>query len=599
LKALRIEAHSLQRYKEVSYKLENKVIELTQDLTAKVEEIKSIEKEKLTLEQQILYWQEKYNTEKEHRIKLEEEVAQLKSEKEKQEEEYQQELKNIAAENQAKITEIKKEKHAQKASLDQALETITKLEAESQKLNSKIEEREASDRKLSQTGEMSLPQLHRENETLNAQLLMVLKQLAIMKEHNIVLDPGLVSLLKEKNFLENQEAEKRKMERERSRDIASLVDEIEIVAEAEYQKEIVNKLILQNKPPVLVKGKVNPREQILYPAHIIGLVFRHMFDNNLFEKLPTFMTEVMHSIQAIQQKAEDTRSLVYWLSNVDELRAIVSSFDPSARKDQRGVKVQPGGPKSLSKVMNDITLLAGNLVYQILKRTKDYIEKMVVSAILEHEGLPGVKRPRALLKTPVHSGPQFTPQILLIYLGELTQYLNDFYLQEELAKSIMGDIIYYINASAFNNLLVRKDLCTSRRGVQIQYNVTQIEQWCTQQGFSEVTMHLSIISQAAKLLQLKMRGQTDIDFVLDFCFLLNPTQIHKILSMYRDDETEKGVPPALLEYVSRKVVKTNEELTIDTEANRDFAPPPPKTIMKINKYLPADLTFTSIKIHVD
>jgi len=51
-RALRADANSLQKFKEVSYKLENKVVELIQTITAKENSIKTLEEERLTMEQQ-------------------------------------------------------------------------------------------------------------------------------------------------------------------------------------------------------------------------------------------------------------------------------------------------------------------------------------------------------------------------------------------------------------------------------------------------------------------------------------------------------------------------------------------------------------------
>jgi len=72
-----------------------------------------------------------------------------------------------------------------------------------------------------------MEELLKENEYLNSQLNLVLRHLSILKDHDIVLDPALVSLLKEKNVagaaskppkegrLESKEKEK---EKEKPRD---------------------------------------------------------------------------------------------------------------------------------------------------------------------------------------------------------------------------------------------------------------------------------------------------------------------------------------------------------------------------------------------
>ena len=87
--------------------------------------------------------------------------------------------------------------------------------------------------------------------------------------------------------------------------------------------------------------------------------------------------------------------MAYWLSNIDELRCLFSSLDALLRKEARGIKSGPGAPKSLTKLLNDIHFLETELVGQFLKKAKESIEKMVVTAVLENEGLPGVKKPKS------------------------------------------------------------------------------------------------------------------------------------------------------------------------------------------------------------
>jgi myosin-5 len=62
LKSLREEARSISHIKEVSYKLENKVIELTQNLTKRTQENKSLLSQLSLLESQVAEWQERHST---------------------------------------------------------------------------------------------------------------------------------------------------------------------------------------------------------------------------------------------------------------------------------------------------------------------------------------------------------------------------------------------------------------------------------------------------------------------------------------------------------------------------------------------------------
>ena len=56
LKALKAEARSVNKFKEISYKLENKVFELTQTLQKRTEEKKELQKKLEELEQQVQHW---------------------------------------------------------------------------------------------------------------------------------------------------------------------------------------------------------------------------------------------------------------------------------------------------------------------------------------------------------------------------------------------------------------------------------------------------------------------------------------------------------------------------------------------------------------
>ena len=75
LKVLREEARSISHFKEVSYKLENKVIELTQNLAKRTQENKSLLSQLSILETQLSSWQERHSTLEERAAGLEKEAV--------------------------------------------------------------------------------------------------------------------------------------------------------------------------------------------------------------------------------------------------------------------------------------------------------------------------------------------------------------------------------------------------------------------------------------------------------------------------------------------------------------------------------------------
>lgn len=87
--------------------------------------------------------------------------------------------------------------------------------------------------------------------------------------------------------------------------------------------------------------------------------------------------------------------------------------------------------------------------------------------------------------------------------------------------------------------------------MQIQYNITRIEEWCKSHDMPEGTLQLEHLMQATKLLQLKKvsvlallhRRRTcltyitqstpaDIEIIYDVCWMLTPTQIQRMCTNY-------------------------------------------------------------------
>jgi myosin V len=103
--------------------------------------------------------------------------------------------------------------------------------------------------------------------------------------------------------------------------------------------------------------------------------------------------------------------------------------------------------------------------------------------------------------------------------------------------------------------------------MQIQYNITRIEEWCKSHDIPEGTLQLEHLMQATKLLQLKKvvisylclhlhtimfallnntyRQQAtlgDIEIIYDVCWMLTPTQIQKLISQYYVADYEVSFP---------------------------------------------------------
>lgn len=88
--------------------------------------------------------------------------------------------------------------------------------------------------------------------------------------------------------------------------------------------------------------------------------------------------------------------------------------------------------------------------------------------------------------------------------------------------------------------------------MQIQYNITRIEEWCKSHDMPEGTLQLEHLMQATKLLQLKKATLNDIDIIYDVCWMLTPTQIQKLISHYyvADYEVSSKASQGYISYLS-------------------------------------------------
>ena len=92
-------------------------------------------------------------------------------------------------------------------------------------------------------------------------------------------------------------------------------------------------------------------------------------------------------------------------------------------------------------------------------------------------------------------------------------------------------------------------MSTQRRSIaamQIQYNITRIEEWCKSHDMPEGTLQLEHLMQATKLLQLKKATAADIEIIYDVCWMLSPSQIQRMCANYYVADYEVRIPRTVL-----------------------------------------------------
>ncbi|NXL99064.1 MYO5B protein, partial [Tyrannus savana] len=128
-------------------------------------------------------------------------------------------------------------------------------------------------------------------------------------------------------------------------------------------------------------------------------------------------------------------------------------------------------------------------------------------------------------------------------------------------QQVFRQIFYMINAVALNNLLLRKDVCSWSTGMQLRFNISQLEEWLHGKNLqqSRAAQTLVPLIQAAQLLQLKKKTSEDAEAICSLCTSLTTQQIVKILNLYTPvNEFEERVTVAFIREVQKHLEERNE-----------------------------------------
>src|SRR5690606_17596061 len=120
------------------------------------------------------------------------------------------------------------------------------------------------------------------------------------------------------------------------------------------------------------------------------------------------------------------------------------------------------------------------------------------------------------------SNPALSTEVFIDSLESLVSAMIAADLQSEIAEQLLNALFSHIFAISFNELLMRKAYATWRRGIQIQYNLSQLEDWASRLRHLKQWVQgppipqSETLLQAVKLLQLAKSATTeDIPVILE------------------------------------------------------------------------------------
>ncbi|RKO98816.1 hypothetical protein CXG81DRAFT_15404 [Caulochytrium protostelioides] len=618
--ALRVEARSVGKLKETNYKLEGKLVELSQQLQAKQSEERATQDHVSHLEAQLASLKDKYAaafkssksaqaTAAEDLSGLKHEVSKLRSERDQLQKENDK-MTHAQKRTEEELAALQTTYAAQKDAYDKLRKDIKmgKLKTGDDKETEQLRKDVASLR--DQVGKLLAGKW--KNDRVADQLLAEtqspggssvgglpdpLQAQARHRRHSLegILSPTAShhrlnrgSMMLDGPALFGETDERNAPEIDRG---------TRALEDPGLAQEMTDQLITNLRIPLPSTQSVATKKEIFFPAHLMGLVMSQYLKNHMSQQMVEVMTGNMMAIQALTTKFEDDYVSAFWLSNCFELLCIVKTAQETHARENR--KKRPNltdvtdKERALDQVRQKLDYLLIEIYHGWIRELKKRLSNMIVPAVIENQSLPGYicKQMGGLWGKwgKATQGTPFTIEQLLNFLSKLAKTMRCYYMEESMSRQILTEFLRVIGVSSFNHLLMRKNFCTWKRGVQIQYNVSRLEEWCTGHGIAEATLHLQQLLQAAKLLTLNKTSPQDIETIFDVCFLLNPTQIKKLLSLYYAADFDSPLSPELLNIAASRAIlnEKSDSLLLDLEQAPDFTKPPVHAVHHLDKFIPS------------
>lgn len=534
-KKIREEARDL---KQISYKLENKVVELTQTVGKLRTENKSLLEKVESFDTQVKTWRTKHANLENRNKELQVQANQA----------------GIAA---AKITQMDEEMKALQKQFEESTQNMKRLLEEGKELREKLKTTEVqledavSRNKANEDEKLTLrqqiqqledalenaPAAEKETQSAAAGFANGLINLVSNKKpkrrsaeipakagepfHRSSYSTRPVSMMPTTQPVKNRELDILQY----SPPLENTEYELQRILEDDdaLNEEVTNALIKNLVIPNPDSANPLQEKEVLFPAYMINLITSEMWNNGFVKESERFLANVMQNIQQVVMTKINDEAIIagaFWLSNIHEMLSFVFLaevwYENQKNEDMEYDRL-------LEIVKHDLESLEYNVYHTWMKVLKKRMQKMVIPAIIESQSLPGfitTDGSRFLNRLlPQTTKTAYNMDDLLSLLNNVYKTMRAYYLEESIINQAITELLRLVGVTAFNDLLMRRNFLSWKRGLQINYNITRIEEWCKGHEMPEGTLQLEHLMQATKLLQLKKATLNDIEIIQDICWM--------------------------------------------------------------------------------
>uniref|UniRef100_A0A8C7PP70 Myosin VAb n=1 Tax=Oncorhynchus mykiss TaxID=8022 RepID=A0A8C7PP70_ONCMY len=278
------------------------------------------------------------------------------------------------------------------------------------------------------------------------------------------------------------------------------------------------------------------------PAYILFMCLRHADYSNDDQRVSVLLNSTINSIKGvIKRRGDDFETVSFWLANTCRFLHCLKQYSGEE------AFVKNNTPRQnehclcnfdLSEYRQVLSDLAIQNYQQLVRCMEEALQPMIVPGMLEHENFQGVlgSKPTGLRKRTSSCPGEavYTVDSILQQLSLFHATLIQHDVDPELIKQVCVQQFYIICSVTLNNLLLRKDMCSWSKGLQIRYNVWQLEEWLEEKGLPDCGAKemLEPLIQAAQLLQVKKKTDEDAQALCTMCSALTTLQIVKVLTLY-------------------------------------------------------------------
>ena len=453
LKALKIEAKSVGHLTAVSYKLESKVVQLTQQNQSKDAIIKELTDKMAISDHQLLQWKEKC-------MKLETNKSTATTNN-----------KNVS--NQ-RLVEIEQKCKQLTTSAAEYLSKLSLLENEYKSMKSSNEKLTKDKNHLEQQLQIQIDKLTNIN-VLEQQVLKLKMEIHKMNDDEYLEDIHSPTTPEEKAghvmtamLFDTQPPPIGSDEDETFLQKRQLMDLLKnTLLQDELTKWFVNKLpeipqfVLQlpNIWDITPNEMAQLRKQILYPAHVMSMYLIKKWQLGITIK--SFST----LLKQIDEKLETDgfKLICYWTCNVHEMACIIKSVKLIKSKTP---DLSEHG-KEILKIQNEIDKLFVKGFQKIYAILRLRFQKYSIPAILENQSLPGfvTKEDGGFFQRLGYTAEKHSVEDLIDQLTEHVRILRGYAMDEGVIVQLFGELIRLLSVDAFNHLLMRRSFSTWKRGI--------------------------------------------------------------------------------------------------------------------------------------